>query len=246
MIWELDKLKLNNILNIMKKCHMASSNKGVLKLESTIELTKENSLTVIPVFISNLDVPNNLSIRRFDRGYVIGFDLPSKLMFDSVSGLPETKDIENQIKRFKIEDPEVYKSLSLRFSSDISDMEHGKHITTMSDLYKEALYLIDYAKNHIWIEYTMKSSISGGPCTTPKDLMPIYNIDGGNGDIYILGRENEGTRLKFRKSRFNVYSFTEESIRNTCKTMRWSSVRLSLKGDIDFFSRYVYSKVMIK
>lgn len=245
MNWELDRLKLSNILNTMRKCHLASSNKGIIQLKSTLEFSKENSVIVEPTFISNLDVPNNLSVRKFPKGYVIGFDLPNKLMFSSVEGLPNVKVIENQVRRFQIEDPDVYKSLSLRFSKDISDLENGKSLTTMSGLYKEALYLIDYAKNHIWIEYSMKSSVSGGPCTTPKDMLPIYNIDGESGDVFLLGQEKRGGTIKFRRSRYNVYSFTEEAIRDTCKRMRWSSLTLTLKGDLDFFRHSSYKRASI-
>lgn len=235
MNWELDKLKLNNILNVMKNTYRTLPNHGVLKLVVTLSLTDD---------VYGLDVTFHclwpaidlFEIRRISKGYILGFTIPEKLTFDVLAELPNPKHIENYVKRMKVEAPKGYESLKLRFNQSIIDLENGGQLSTSSDLYKDALESIEKLKKDMWIQYTM-TSVSGGPVMPPKDIISIYNIDGDSGDVYVISNAGTG-KAKFQRYKSGINSITAEDIQHTCKKIRWDAVHLHLKGDIDKLHKF--------
>lgn len=237
MNWELDKLKLNNIVNVMKNVYRSQAGKGIITMKVPMILS-DKGFWLSNTYISEWDAMNNIEVRKVNKGYVIGFLVPEAFKFVKYEDLPEIKDVQNFVFRTQIEDPEVYDELKLKFNQDISLLEKGGSLTTQSDLYKEAIRILDMMRDQ---EYLAPSLISvpGGPSRPPKDMMAVYNIDGETGDVYIIKRKSADSSPKFMRYSSSINLLTSKDIQDTCKRVRWNSMTLTLKGPLrEYFFKY--------
>lgn len=240
MRYELDKLKLNNIINGLKNQYRSNKFGGRIKVSAMIQLDDE-AFRVAPTYNAYLDAVNNFEIVRLDRGYIIGCILPSRLDFEEVT-IPDPDNIESSINIMK-ESEKIYNELVLKYSDDMLILSQGGHLSTSSVIYKEALKIIEKVKSDMWICPRILTSVSGGPVRPPKNMIPIYNIDSVSGDVYTIQSGRSGTKDKFYRYPHNINTFTNTDISLTCKKIRWSGINLQLKGDITHLGKFLQARV---